>query len=271
MKPPTSAQSDDGDDNWLADRLTPPKSAQSDEGDDNFRLWLSLMEEMPPGGCAKEFHDALLYAIGMDEHGPDHPAVPRYPTKAVHHFILGLQLLGDVHDATWEKVCDDIISLLVAGFLQSDDWESVCDLVARTCSHLETRAAAKLEDGARHGGSIDDDARRENRRLFLQDAVSIPYQVVVVYQKLEAEKTIRALQSSPQSTAMLPATPDWTSARASRVGALLDRAVDIVLRELPSSSEYASHPEKLDFLCCYQRSSLFFGKLVANADPSHPL
>lgn len=213
------------------------------------------MKDLPPG-CADEFNRAFVYAAD--------PTM-LYPTKAVHHFILGLELLGDVHDASWEKVCKNVTHIVVSGLAQNAGWDAVCDLVDRMCSHLEKRAAAKL-DGVGKAGSIDDDALRENRRLFLQDAVLIPYNVCGGF---EAHKQRRALQASP-GMAVLPAsevpTPDL--AYPPRLTALLDRAVDIMLRELPPSTEYASHPEKLDFLNCSQRASILCGTFVVHADSS---
>lgn len=197
-----------------------------------------------------------------------------YPTNAAYHLVQGLGLLGDVCDESWERVMKRVVPLVLGQFgVQRGEWSAACTILKRVCSHLERRAEANISELAESGSAAVAPARdavlRESRKKFLEMIIMSKHSLYRVYERYEREGSSgRAIQQEAHEEPSDDA-PHAEQGRAianhgddemahSAATELLVQAADLIIKELPTSREYAANPEEINFLDWQKRANVFY-------------
>lgn len=231
---------------------------QDDIDDEFLEDWADITKGLSDE-CCKALWEAVLASCDPDP----------YPTNAAYHLVQGLSHLGDVYDESWDRVLNEIFKPLVGHFsIDHGDWSAACALVQRVCAHLEKRARVNLSELAKRGSATVAPARdvvlRESRLTFLKMIVTFKHDVYCLYKReqssdvaIQQRDIMESSDNATQRGQALASREDMPAYTATTE--LLMEAADFLIEQLPPSREYASNPEKVDFLEWQKRARVFLG------------
>lgn len=235
---------------------------QDPDADDLEEHWANITRGLPDE-CRKALREAVIASFGHES----------YPTNAAYHLVRGLSHLGDVYDESWERVMYEVVTPVMSQFgLHRGEWSAACAILDRVCSHLERRAETNLSELAERGSDTVAPARdavlRESRKKFLEMVIIAKHGLYHIYEH-ERRSSGRTIQQegdekpsddaahAEQAQAIASHGNDEVSHAA--IAELIAQAADLIIKQMPPSREYASNPEKIDFLDWKSRAYVFLG------------
>lgn len=230
---------------------------QDDIDDEFLESWADITKGLSDE-CCKALWEAVLASCDPDP----------YPTNAAYHLVQGLSHLSDVYDESWDRVLNEIFKSLVGQFsIDHGDWSAACALVQRVCTHLEKRARVNFSEVAKGGSATVAPARdvvlRESRLTFLKMIVMFKHDIYCLYNREQSSDVAiqkrNNMEPSDNATQRGEALASRDMSAYTDTTELLMEAADFLIEQLPPSREYASNPEKVDFLEWQKRARVFLG------------